>query len=100
MSESEANTVVAPAESKGTFMDTIKSSWKRHKIWWIMGIAIIAAAILGLIIWAIVSSTKRNKAETFVPYDPQSNKHHENLNLQPETSYLESYINTALALGN
>ena len=73
-----------------------KDSFKRHKVWWIIGISIAVAVIIGLIIWGIVALVKHGKSETFVPFDPQSNPDHNALNIAPETSYLETYISSAL----
>ena len=62
------------------------------------GQIIAVAVIIGLIIWGIVALAKRGKSETFVSFDPQSNADHNNLNIVPETSYLETYISSALGV--
>ena len=83
--------------ASGSMVNRIKNSFKRHTLWWIIGI-IAVAVIIGLIIWGIVALAKRGKSETFVPFDPQSNPDHNNLNIVPETSYLETYISSALGV--
>lgn len=83
--------------SRGSMMDRIKNSFKRHTLWWIIGI-IVVVVIIGLIIWGIVALVKRGKSETFTPFDPQSNADHDKLNIVPETTYLETYIKSALGV--
>ena len=82
-------------KSRGSMMDGIKNSFKRHTLWWIIGI-IAVVVIIGLIIWGIVALAKRDKSETFVVFDDQTNTNHKKINIEPETSYLQSYISTAL----
>ena len=83
------------SESSSSMINRFKDSFKRHMVWWIIGI-IAVAVIIGLIIWGIVALVKHGKSETFVPFDPQSNPDHNALNIAPETSYLETYISSAL----
>ena len=96
------NEVLPPAATnnineKPGFMTRVKNSFKRHTLWWIIGIIAIAI-VIGLVIWGIVALVKHSKTETFVPFDPQSTDSHKGLNIKPETSYLESYISSALAI--
>jgi nitric oxide reductase large subunit len=79
------------------FMTRVKNSFKRHTLWWIIGIIAIVI-VIGLVIWGIVALVNHNKTETFIPFDPQSTDSHKGLNIKPETSYLESYISSALAI--
>jgi hypothetical protein len=74
----------------------VKDSFKRNTVWWIIGISVAIAVIIGLIAWGIFALVKRGKSETFVPFDQQSNLDHNALNIAPETSYLETYISSAL----
>ena len=83
--------------ASGSMVDRIKNSFKRHTLWWIIGI-IVVVIIIGLIVWGIIALVKRGKSETFVPFDPQSNADHSTLNIVPETSYLETYISSALGV--
>lgn len=92
-------TVNMTDKANGSMMNRIKNSFKRHTLWWIIGI-IVVMVVIGLIIWGIVALTKRGEQESFVPFDDQSNSNHKDLNIQPETSYLESYIRSALNITN
>ena len=82
---------------RGSMANRIKNSFKRHTLWWIIGI-IAVVVIIGLIIWGIVALVNRSKSETFVPFDPQTKPEHSTLNIVPETSYLETYISSALGV--
>ena len=106
MSTDASSTVVKPASNKDktgkagqSFTDKLKNSFKRHTIWWIVGI-IVVIAIIGLSIWGIIMLVKRGKTtEKFIAFDEQ-NPQHAAINIKPETSYLQSYISSALAVGN
>lgn len=84
-------------KSSGSKINRIKDSFKRHTLWWVIGI-IVVVVIIGLIIWGIIALVKHSKSETFVPFDPQTNPDHNTLNIAPETSYLETYISSALGV--
>lgn len=82
-------------KARGSMMDRIKNSFKRHTLWWIIGI-IVVVVIIGLIIWGIVALAKRGECESFVAFDKQSDPNVKELNIEPEMTYLQSYISTAL----
>ena len=96
-SSSTDNLTAAPKKNDGSMVSRIKNSFKRHTLWWIIGI-ILVIGVIALIIWGVVALVKRGKSETFVPFDPQTDPNHSTLNITPETSYLESYISSALAV--
>ncbi len=62
----------------------------RYK-WWIIG----AVAIIVLIVIIIIIVRTRKPTETFVSYDPSDAKHRK-IDTAPVTTYLESYISSAL----
>lgn len=62
----------------------------RYK-WWIIG----AIAIIALIVVIIIIVRIRKPQETFVSYDPSDAKHRK-IDTTPVTTYLESYISSAL----
>ena len=82
---------------KESMVTHIKNSFKRHTLWWIIGIVAIVI-VIGLVIWGIVALVKHTKTESFEPFDPPSTDSHKGLNINPETSYLKSYISSALAI--
>lgn len=82
---------------KESMITRVKNSFKRHTLWWIIGIIVIAI-VIGLVIWGIVALVKHSKTEHFESFDPQSTDSHKGLNIKPETSYLKSYISSALAI--
>ena len=62
----------------------------RYKWWIIIGIAVVVI-IIGIIIYICM----RKPAETFVSFDPSDAKHRK-IDTTPVTTYLESYISSAL----
>ena len=83
----------------GTTEEGIKvRSWMRLTIAIVLMIAIIA-----LLIWGCVALGKTIKKhlqkDTFISYNPLEDNH-KKINITPETSYIESYITSALGLNN
>lgn len=69
-----------------------KTGSKLTMLSWII-IGILCAAIIGLVIWAIVHFV--NNKEGFVAYN-QSDPKHRKIDTTPVTTYLETYISSAL----
>ena len=76
--------------SKKTTTSNIKSFLDRYK-WWIIG----AIAIIAVIVIVIVIIFTRKPSETFVSFNPSEAKHRK-IDTTPVTTYLESYISSAL----
>lgn len=81
---------------KGSIITKIKDSFKRHTLWWIIGI-IGAVVIIGLIVWGIVAAVSKNRTETFIGYNPAQDGHAK-LSINPEVSYIETYIRSCLGV--
>ena len=76
--------------SKKTTTSNIKSFFDRYK-WWIIG----AIAVVAVIVIIIIIICTRKPAETFVSFNTSDAKHRK-IDTTPVTTYLESYISSAL----
>lgn len=72
-----------------------KTKYKLTMLSWII-IGFLCAAVIGLVIWGIVHLVS-NK-EGFVAYNFQDSKHRK-IDTTPVTTYLETYISSALGCG-
>lgn len=90
------NTAVQAAAQKQKKESDEKKPWyKRH--WWIFLVgALVIIAVIGVILYFFVFKKK----EGFVAYNNSEIPAHKNINLIPETSYLESYIASSLGITN
>lgn len=61
----------------------------------------LMVVVIALLIWGCVALVKeiknRPKKDTFIAYNPTDDDH-KKINITPETSYIESYITSALGL--
>ena len=80
--------------TKKTGTSSIKSFFDRYK-WWIIG----AVAIIAIIVIVIIIVCTRKPAETFISLDLEDTKH-KKIDTTPVTTYLESYISSALGCDN
>ena len=81
----------------GTTEEGIKvRSWLRLTVAIVLMLVIIALLIWGCVALVKVIN-KRSQKDTFIPYNP-IDTNHKKINITPETSYIESYITSALGL--
>ena len=64
-----------------------------------IAIAFVVIAFIVLIVYIVKRSKERKDRETFVLYSNE-NADHTKVNITPEVTYLESYINSALGFSS